>query len=115
MATKLYHNPKCSKSRATLELLREKGIEPEIIKYLDTPPSLDELRAIHALLAGDVRDMVRTQEPLYKKKALDDSGLVADTLLQAINQYPKLMQRPIVIHDGKAAIGRPPENILEIL
>lgn len=111
----IYHNPRCSKSRETLELLRSRGIEPKVVEYLKTPPSKEELDAILKLLGLEPREFMRTQEPEFEEANLDDPGLTRDTLIHAMIQRPKLIQRPIVLANGKAAIGRPPEQVLEIL
>lgn len=110
-----YHNPRCSKSRMSLELLHEKGIEANIIEYLKTPPSQQQLTEILDLLKLEPRQLMRTQEAEYKDNKLDDESLSRDQLIQAMVKFPKLIERPIVVANGKAAIGRPPENILEIL
>lgn len=112
---RIYHNPRCSKSRATLELLRERGIEPDVIEYLKTPPSREELERILELLGLEPRDLMRQNEEEYRNADLDDPGLTRETLILAMIQRPKLIQRPIVLAHGKAAIGRPPEQVLEIL
>ena len=112
---RIYHNPRCSKSRATLALLRERGIEPDVIEYLKTPPSREELARILDLLGLEPRDLMRRNEEAYKAADLDDPGLTRETLILAMIQRPQLIQRPIVIANGKASIGRPPEQVLEIL
>ncbi len=111
--TTIYHNPRCSKSRQTLALLEERGIEPEIIEYLVTPPSAEELRTILGLLGKSPRDIMRKKEA--KEAGLDDPGLDDDALIAGITANPIVLERPIVINDGKAALGRPPESVLEIL
>ncbi len=115
MEVVIYHNPRCSKSRATLQLLQEKGIEPEIIEYLKTPPSKEELEAILNKLGMEPRDLMRKKEKVYKEKGLDNPDLTRDQLIQAMIENPILIERPIVLVGDKAALGRPPENILEIL
>lgn len=114
MSVVIYHNPRCSKSRQTLALLEENNVQPEIIKYLDTPPSIDELKVLMSQLGlSDVRDMMRTKEDIYKEldlKTADD-----ETLFKAMTENPKLIERPIVVANGKARHGRPPEQVLEIL
>ncbi|MGA7802267.1 MAG: arsenate reductase (glutaredoxin) [Gammaproteobacteria bacterium] len=111
----IYHNPRCSKSRQTLQLLRERGIEPNVVEYLKTPPSADELARLLDMLRMEPRDLMRKKEPEYAEAALDDPGLTRETLIRAMVQRPKLIERPIVVTDNKAALGRPPEKILEIL
>lgn len=113
--TRIFHNPRCSKSRQTLELLEERGIEPEIIRYLETPPTVEELTRILDLLDCEPCELMRTKEPEYKEMGLDDPDLDRQALIKAMVTTPKLIERPIVIHDGKAAMGRPPENVLSIL
>jgi arsenate reductase len=114
MSVVIYHNPRCSKSRQTLALLEEQGINPEVIKYLDTPPTVDELQQLMEQLAlTDVRQMMRTKEDIYKEldlKAADDA-----TLFEAMANNPKLIERPIVVNNGQARHGRPPEQVLDIL
>jgi arsenate reductase len=114
-AIQILHNPRCSKSRQTLALLEEKGIEPEIIKYLDTPPTAAELKAILQKLKISARDLLRKGEDDYKALNLADTSLTEDQLIAAMVSHPKLIERPIVIKDGQAKIGRPPESVLDIL
>jgi arsenate reductase len=111
----IYHNPKCSKSRATLQLLNDHGIEPEIVEYLDNPPSPQELKRIVELLGVQVRELLRTTEPVCREANLDDASLSEDKLIEAICKYPALLQRPIVISGNRAIIGRPPSRVLEII
>lgn len=114
-AIQILHNPRCSKSRQTLALLEEKGIEPEIIKYLDTPPSASELKTILAKLGISARDLLRKGEDDYKKLNLKDPELSEQALIDAMVSHPKLIERPIVIHNDKARVGRPPESVLDIV
>ena len=114
-ASLLYHNPRCSKSRAALELLRERGVEPRIVAYLDTPPSLEELREVLAMLDLPARALLRTGEEAYATLGLEDPSLTDEQLLQAMATHPKLIERPIFIHGGRAAVGRPPEQVLTLL
>lgn len=111
----LFHNPRCSKSRQTLELLHAKGAEPEIIEYLKTPPTEEELDHILNMLGLEPRQLMRTKETEYTENKLDDESLTRQQLIQAMVKYPKLMERPILVNNNKAAIGRPPEDVLEIL
>ncbi|MDX1757658.1 MAG: arsenate reductase (glutaredoxin) [Marinobacter sp.] len=113
--TRIFHNPRCSKSRQTLALLEENGVQPEIIRYLDTPPSAEELSDILQLLHLEPRELMRTKESLYKELNLADPALGRDALIQAMVDNPKLIERPIVIRKGKAVLGRPPENVLDLL
>ena len=114
MTTTIWHNPRCSKSRQTLDLVREKGIEPEIVEYLKTPPSASEIKAVLKKLGIGARALMRTKEAVYK-----DLGLAAvedeEALIAAMVEHPVLIERPVVLKDGKAALGRPPESVLEIL
>lgn len=112
---RIYHNPRCSKSRQTLDLLRARGIEPEIVEYLKTPPTADELRQILARLGLEPRDLMRDGEDDYRAAGLDDPALTRDELIEAMVRHPQVIQRPIVVAGGKAAVGRPPERVLEIL
>ena len=115
MEVTIYHNPRCSKSRQTLELLRGRGIEPAIVEYLKTPPTKQDLKDILALLDLTPRELIRTGETEYKQYGLDDPALPDDRLLDALVDHPILIQRPIVMTNRRAAIGRPPEAVLEIL
>lgn len=114
--TKIYHNPRCSKSRATLGALEERGIKPEIILYLEKPPSVKEIKTILTLLGVGPRAIMRKGEEAYKQLNLGDESLSDAALVKAIHENPKLLERPIVVVKGKrAAIGRPLENVLEIV
>ena len=115
MAVKILHNPRCSKSRATLALLEERGIEPEIIRYLETPPSAAELTQILELLGRSPRELMRKGEAEYRELGLSDHDLDDAALIETMVNYPKLIERPIVLANGKAAVGRPPESVLDIL
>lgn len=110
----IYHNPRCSKSRETLALLEEKGLEPVVIEYLKEPPSADELRAILKKLKMSPRDLMRKGETAYKELGLDDAKFDDEKLIRAMVENPILIERPIVVSGGKAKIGRPPESVLEI-
>lgn len=113
--TQIFHNPRCSKSRQTLQLLQEQGIEPEIVEYLKTPPSFEELDRILSLLGLEPRQLMRTHEDEYKQFHLDRPELTRTQLIQAMVDHPRLIERPIVIRGNKAMIGRPPEKILELI
>ena len=115
MTVTIYHNPRCSKSRQTLALLQERGVEPNIVEYLKTPPDAAALKAILAQLGMAPRALMRKKEAPYKDNDLADDGLSADQLIAAMVQNPVLIERPIVLANGKAALGRPPESVLEIL
>lgn len=110
----IYHNPRCSKSRQTLKLLEEQGIQPNIIEYLKTPPSVDELKTLLNNLKLNARGLMRTKEDIYKKLDLASENS-EQALIKAMVTNPKLIERPIVVNGDKAAIGRPPENVLDIL
>ena len=113
---KILHNPRCSKSRQTLKILNEKGLEPQIIEYLKTPISKQELKFIIKQLGfSSPRQLMRKGEDAYKQQNLNDLTLTEDFLINAMLSSPKLIERPIVIFNGRAAIGRPPESILDIL
>lgn len=113
MATRIYHNPRCSKSRATLALLQADEIALEVIDYQQTPPSAAELKALLGQLGCSAADIVRFNEPEFARTGLAKDAGEAE-LISAIAQYPKLLQRPIVVHGSKARIGRPPEAVLEL-
>jgi arsenate reductase len=113
--TRIFHNPRCSKSRQALELLTGHGIQPHIIRYLDTPPTAPELDIILQQLALEPRQLMRRKEPEYKKLDLDNADLSRQQLIAAMMANPRLIERPIVQVNGKAVIGRPPENVLTIL
>jgi len=115
MSVSIYHNPRCSKSRETLALLEAQGISPDVFEYLKTPPTLEQLTAVLNLLGLSARELMRRKEPIYKELNLADESLTQAQLLQAMIDHPKLIERPIVLANGKAAIGRPPESVLEIL
>ncbi|HEY9190075.1 MAG TPA: arsenate reductase (glutaredoxin) [Sulfurovum sp.] len=110
----IWHNPRCSKSRDALTLLEEKGIDAEVVKYLETPPSKEEIREVLDMLGISARELMRTKEEIYRELNLKE---VTDEekLIEAMAEHPKLIERPIVIKEGKAAIGRPVENIIDLL
>ncbi|WOD07234.1 arsenate reductase (glutaredoxin) [Marinomonas sp. GJ51-6] len=111
--TTIYHNPRCSKSRQTLQLLEEHNIQPNVRLYLQEPPSVDELKRILNLLDMSPLELMRTKEALYKELGLNKDSSDEERL-QAMHQNPKLIERPIVIHNDQAKLGRPPENVLEL-
>ena len=115
MSITIYHNPRCSKSRKTLELIRSKGIKPVIIEYLKDPPTRKKLKEILVMLKLEPRQLMRINENVYKEKELDNPSLSKDQLVSAMVENPILIERPIVIANGKAIIGRPPENVLGII
>lgn len=115
MSVTIYHNPRCTKSRQTLQLLESKGFHAEVVEYLKTPLDENALRALLKMLAMTPRQLIRTKEEEYKALNLDRPDVSDDALIHAMVQHPKLMERPIVCVGGKAVIGRPPENVLSIL
>ncbi|QXO18065.1 MULTISPECIES: arsenate reductase (glutaredoxin) [Vibrio] len=116
MSVVIYHNPRCSKSRETLVLLQANHIDPQVVKYLDEPLSVAQLKELYTQLGlSQVREMMRTKEELYKELNLADSSLSDDDLFAAMAEHPKLIERPIVVANGKARHGRPPEQVLDIL
>lgn len=115
MTIRIFHNPRCSKSRTTLALLQEQGIEPEIRLYLDSPPNADELRSILKKLGKTPRELMRKGEAEYREQNLNDEALTDDDLILAMVSTPKLIERPIVLANERAALGRPPESVLDIL
>ena len=112
--TIIYFNPKCSKCRMTLDLLQKKGKEPEIVEYLQDIPSKSELKNVLTLLNISADQLLRKKEAAYKESGLNETS-TEDEIINAMMQCPILIERPVVIHNGKAIIGRPPENVLEIL
>jgi len=111
----IWHNPRCSKSRQTLQLLRDRGVEPIIVEYLKTPPSEAELAsALNALGIGP-RDLMRKKETLYKELSLDDDGLSRAELVAAMIENPVVIERPVVFRGNRAVVGRPPESVLDLL
>jgi arsenate reductase len=115
MTIRIFHNPRCSKSRATLALLQERGFEPEITLYLENPPDAGELRSILGKLGLTARQLIRTGEAEYRELGLSDQSLNEIALIEAMAAHPRLIERPIVLANGKAAIGRPAEAVLDIL
>ncbi|ADM97474.1 arsenate reductase (glutaredoxin) [Dickeya dadantii] len=112
----IYHNPRCSKSRETLALLQQQGIEPEVVLYLETPPDAATLgNLLKQLGFAGARELMRRKEDLYRELNLADDSLTEAQLIQAMVTHPKLIERPIVIANGKAKLGRPPEQVLDIL
>lgn len=111
----LYHNPRCSKSRAALQLLEERGLQPTVVHYLDNPPSAAQLRDVLNKLGLPPRQLLRSGEDEYRQLNLADQALGDDALIEAMVAHPRLIERPILITADRAVIGRPPENILELL
>ena len=116
MTVTIYHNPRCSKSRQTLDLLKENGVDPVIVEYLTSPPDADTLDTIVTMLGKEPRDVMRKGEQPFKTLGLADPSKSREELIRAMVDNPILIERPIVVKDGKkAALGRPPEQVLEIL
>jgi arsenate reductase len=113
MPVTIYHNPRCSKSRQTLELLREAGVEPTIVEYLDTPPTAHELKAILKKLGKSAHEITRRKEAA--EEGIDVAALSEDALIEALTKHPRALERPIVIKGARARMGRPPESVMEIL
>lgn len=110
-----FHNPRCSKSRGALDLLRERGIEPQVVAYLEQPPSAGQLRELLRKLGIDARGLLRTSEPQYRALGLADPTLDDEALIEAMVAHPVLIERPVFVHGERAVIGRPPERVLELL
>ncbi|MEL7490186.1 MAG: arsenate reductase (glutaredoxin) [Pseudomonadota bacterium] len=115
MSVTIYHNPRCSKSRATLALLEERGVDIAIVKYLETPPSVEDLKGILFALGLSPREVLRKDEAAYKELGLADEAHSDDALIEAMAANPILIERPIVVRGGKAVIGRPPERVLDLI
>ena len=115
MSVTIYHNPRCSKSRQTLALLQEQGLEPQVVEYLKTPPDAAGLKALLDRLGLAPRELMRRKEAVYKELGLDDEGLSEAALIRAMVENPILIERPIVVAGERAALGRPPEAVLSIL
>ena len=111
----IYHNPRCSKSRQTLQLLEQKGVSPEIVLYLETPPSADDINALLKKLGISARQLLRRGEDAYKENDLKNTALSDAELVAAMVPHPKLIERPIVVKGSKAVLGRPPENVLALV
>ena len=111
----IYHNPRCSKSRQTMAILEAKNITPKTVLYLETPPTVEKITELLSLLGMKARDLIRTSEAEYAEMKLNDEALSEGQLIEAMAKTPKLIQRPIVVANGQARIGRPPESVLEIL
>lgn len=115
MSVTIYHNPRCSKSRETLNLLQSKNIEPSVVEYLKTPLSHEQISTLVSQLGfNSARDLMRTKEEQYKALNLKDENCES-VLIDAMVENPKLIERPIVVNNNKAALGRPPENVLSVL
>jgi len=112
---KIYHNPRCSKSRQTLEIIQQHGFQPEIIKYLESPPSVIEIKELLALLNLQPRELMRKNEAEFKDNQMSNQSLSSNDLIELMHHYPKVIERPIVVNNNKAIIGRPPEAVLAII
>ena len=115
MKVKIYHNPRCSKSRQTLEILNKKNLDIDIVEYLKSPLDINEISNLLKKLGYTARDLLRKGEDVYKNENLSDKSLTEDFLIDMMSKNPILIERPIVVSNGKAVIGRPPEKVLEIL
>ena len=115
MSWTIWHNPRCSKSRQTLALLQSKGVDPTVRRYLEDPPSAAEIKAALEMMGVEPRGLMRTKEAAYREQNLGGASVSADTLVAAMANTPKLIERPLVIHQGRAALGRPPETVLTLL
>lgn len=111
----IYHNPRCSKSRQTLKLLEENNIQPDVRLYLEQPPSAAELKKLLKALGLSARDLLRKGEAEYKELGLADTSLSEAKLVAAMVAHPRLIERPVVVRKGKAVLGRPPENVLQLI
>lgn len=115
MTVTIYHNPRCSKSRQTLGLLQDRGVTPEVVEYLKTPPDVGTLTELLDLLGLEPRQLIRRKQKEYKEFGLDRENLSREELIRAMVEHPILIERPIVVSGGRAALGRPPEQVLDIL
>lgn len=115
MTVRIYHNPRCSKSRQTLKILEEQAASPEVVEYLNCPPDEKTLSGLLDMLGLEPRELMRKKEQEYKESGADNSDLSREQLIQLMVRHPKLIERPIVVSNGKAVIGRPPESVLDIL
>ena len=115
MTVTVYHNPRCSKSRAAMEYLEENGIEAEVVKYMDSPPDSDGLKKLLTMLGMTPRELMRKHEKVFKEAGLDDPTFTDEELIEAMTQCPSLIERPIIVNNGKAVLARPPETVQDIL
>jgi arsenate reductase len=115
MPIRLFHNPRCSKSREALALLRERGVEPDVVEYLKSPPTAAQLEGLLSQLGLEPRQLMRRGEAVYKELGLDDPGLSRAALIKAMADNPILIERPIAVRGERAVLGRPPEKVLELL
>lgn len=115
MTVTVYHNPRCSKSRAAMEYLEENGIEADVVKYMDSPPDANDIKELLSMLGMTPRELMRKHEKVFKDAGLDDPTFTDDELIEAMAQCPSLIERPIVVNNGKAVLARPPETVQDIL
>lgn len=115
MTVTVYHNPRCSKSRAAMEYLEENGIEADVVKYMDSPPDANDIKELLSMLGMSPRELMRKHEKVFKDAGLDDPTFTDDELIEAMAQCPSLIERPIVVNNGKAVLARPPETVQDIL
>lgn len=115
MTVTVYHNPRCSKSRAAMEYLEENGIEADVVKYMDSPPDANDIKDLLSMLGMTPRELMRKHEKVFKDAGLDDPTFTDDELIEAMAQCPSLIERPIVVNNGKAVLARPPETVQDIL
>ncbi|MBF0154517.1 MAG: arsenate reductase (glutaredoxin) [Magnetococcales bacterium] len=111
----IWHNPQCSKSRQALKLLEEHGVVPQVVRYLDTPPTVHELESVLTELGIEPRQLMRTSEAIYRELGLNNASLTRQELIQAMVENPRLIERPVVLSGNRAALGRPPEKVLDVL
>ncbi|MGB5309080.1 MAG: arsenate reductase (glutaredoxin) [Arenicellales bacterium] len=114
MTVTVYHNPRCSKSRAAMEYLEEHGIEADVVKYIDSPPDANDIKELLSMLGMSPRELMRKHEKVFKDAGLDDPTFTDDELIEAMAQCPSLIERPIVVNNGKAVLARPPETVQDI-
>ncbi|MCK8516086.1 arsenate reductase (glutaredoxin) [Methylonatrum kenyense] len=115
MQWKIYHNPRCSKSRQALQILRDRGIEPQIIEYLKNPPSATEVLELMGKVPGPTRDLLRTGDTAFRESGIDPDSADTAALAEAVSREPRLLQRPIVVHGQRAVVARPPEALQSLL
>lgn len=115
MTVTVYHNPRCSKSRAAMEYLEENGIEADVVKYMDSPPDANDIKELLSMLGMSPRELMRKHEKVFKDAGLDDPTFTDDELIEAMAQCPSLIERPIIVNNGKAVLARPPETVQDIL
>ena len=115
MTVTVYHNPRCSKSRAAMEYLEEHGIEADVVKYMDSPPDANDIKELLSMLGMSPRELMRKHEKVFKDAGLDDPTFTDDELSEAMAQCPSLIERPIIVNNGKAVLARPPETVQDIL